>query len=693
MNDKGVIVGSMQNSTGVHGFEFVNGQFSIVDCPSGNESLVNGINNAGDMVLSCGAAGSYEFDPARGFVPIVFPAAILGGTAANGINNLGDIIGSYIGNDGGRHGFLLSAGSPSTIEPMGSTFAVADGINDQGEITGFYNDSQNVAHGFLANGPELLDPVPDLMSGPAVASASLASVGLGGRVVKSAAADGVTEVVVRIPAQNVGDQFKLTLINDQNVPSTSPNNDGALGNPGDTTFSLNQVTVTAIGVTTQGGGTAPLAFAVYRVPIDFARQNADGSYLSSFCAFASAPSGFEFQSGAPSSVPEAIIGFKPIGDDQEGCRTVTISVQNLQTNTSSPLPVIILRPPVVMVHGLWDNWTTWNNFSPLVKDTSTVDKRFYVGRVSYDLPIGPLITDSGPRYDPLLVASLAKANSLGFGFNAVPVLAQTDGWIENFKEGENPTGLSAAAVQADIIAHSMGGDIARTMVLLPTFLNNYTYNQGMIHKLITIDTPHLGSPIATALSTSETGGCVENLLAAAGRFVFNTVQIGGSTTLTNGAILDLATSSQALGSIAIQSPHPLPTALIAGVYTNFISLSPNQSVIGILCGDIARDALANDLTPSAWPQLFNPDGTDPNNGNNDGIVSETSQLNGLNSLFVIQSVVHSPGVEGRLGLGFLPPSVLDSDAATGIPSKVILLLNTPVNNSSATLQPFFPINP
>lgn len=689
VNDSGLVVGFYVDSSNVsHGFTLAPGQTTPTsfDCSGGTNTALYGVNNRGDMVGTC-SLGPFKITAGQGITAVTLTGASV--VRPIGINNIGDISGYYLDVNNVRHGFLISAGNPVTIDPPGSIGTEADQLNDQDEIVGDYNDSQDLDHGFLAEGPELLDPIPDLMSGPAVANQTLPSVGSGGRVVKGVAADGVTEVVVRIPAQNVGDQYKLTVINDQNGISQAPEQDGAPGNPGDTTFSLNQVTVSAIGVTTQGGGTAPLAFAVYRAPVDFARQNSDGSYMSGFCQFLNAAAGF----GIPSNTPEELVGFQPKSDDQAACRTVSISVQNLQTGTSSSLPVIVLRPPVVMIHGLWSDWTAWNNFSPLVSGTGTVDSRFYVGRVSYDLPIGPLITGSGPRYDPVLTALLAESNSLGFGFNATVVLAQTDKWIENFKGGNNPMGIPAAAVQVDMVAHSMGGDIARMTVLLPNFLSDETFGQGVIHKLITIDTPHLGSPIAAVLSTSETGGCVENLLAAAGDFVFNTVQLGGSSTLTDGAILDLAPSSQALQAIATQNPHPLPTALIAGVYTDFISLNPNQSVIGILCGDIGRDSLALDLTPTAWPALFNSQGTDPNNGNNDGIVSETSQLNGLNSVFIVQGVVHSPGVEGRLGLGFLPPSVLDSDSATGIPSKVILLLNTPVNNSSLILQPFFPISP
>jgi hypothetical protein len=58
-------------------------------------------------------------------------------------------------------------------------------------------------------------------------------------------------------------------------------------------------------------------------------------------------------------------------------------------------------------------------------------------------------------------------------------------------------------VQADVVAHSMGGDIARTMAGLSNFTSQSNYGLGPIHKLITIGTPHLGTPLATDLIDSK----------------------------------------------------------------------------------------------------------------------------------------------------------------------------------------------
>lgn len=688
VNNKGTITGLYQNNSGGHGFELSNGQFTTFDCPgvSGDtETHIFGINDAGDFVGYC-SAGSFKFTTTQGFTAVNFPGAAF--THATGINDLGEIVGAYADASLTLHDFLLSEGNALTIDPLTASpggVSFKDNINDQGEIVGAYSDSQGVEHGFLAIGPELLDPVPDLIGGPAVVNDTLLqSLGLGGRTVKGIAADGVTEVVVRIPAQNVGDQFKLTLINDQNVQSNpaNPNWDGALGSPGDTTFSLNQITVSAIGVNTQGGGTAPLAFAVYRAPVDFARQNPDGSYESGFCQFLNAASGF----GIPSNTPGNLVGFQPQGDDQAACRTVSISVENLQTGKGSSLPVIIQRPPVVMIHGLWDNWQTWNDFSPLVSGTGTVDKRFYVGRVSYDFLIGPSISASVPDYSSSLVqlfflAKKARANSLGFAFNAGIVQTFTDGWIENFKEGNNPMGIPAAAVQADIVAHSMGGDIARTIALQPNFLNDDNYGQGSIHKLITIDTPHLGSRLASALLEPQES-CVQHwVLAPFGNFVFSSVTLGSPLPIS-GAVGDLSPSSQALANIGAQGSHPIPTALIAATYTNFGSAqsSPRANTIFLLCGN--NDPLAQDigLNPAVgWPAIFGEQ--------SDAIVPLSSQLDGFSSSgFVFSGFLHSSGAQR---LGFSGNTVLDPDSTTGIPSTVIKLLNTPITNTAS----FLPVNP
>lgn len=78
--------------------------------------------------------------PARshsGFVTFDVPGATY--TVAYGVNDLGQIVGSYA-NGFGQFGFLYSQGAFQTLDVPGSSFTVAQGINDQGEIVGWSSD-------------------------------------------------------------------------------------------------------------------------------------------------------------------------------------------------------------------------------------------------------------------------------------------------------------------------------------------------------------------------------------------------------------------------------------------------------------------------------------------------------------------------------------------------------------------------
>jgi pimeloyl-ACP methyl ester carboxylesterase len=691
INNHGIIVGQYQNAdASFHGFTY-NGNFSTFDCPTGG-AVAAGINDRGDKVEGC-SNGSFEITAAGQITPISFPGA--SSTFVKSINNSGQIVGIYctssdnIFNPFPCHGFVLFNGNYQSIDFPGSMNTFAGSINNLGQIVGQYEDTSRQFHGFLATQAELVDPVPDLLSGPAVISLTsplgAQTLASKGRTVQGVAADGVTEVVVRIPAVNIGDQFNVSILNDQTgQQSTSANEDGALGNPGDTTFSQPQVAVTAVATTDDANNPNPMAFAVYRAPIDFARPTSGGGYKSGSC-INSIPPGTEIFGGAAT-------------DDQSACRTVTISIQQNGPNfTTGPsqgininLPVFILRPPVILIHGLWGSWRDWDNFKPLVGDAGTVDSRFSVGRINYDNNI----FDSVQSTDPVFTFDQLKrisSNSLGFVYNAHVVQPQIEHCIEEFKSGANqsvscpnPLNVPVAAVQADIVGHSMGGLIARTIAGLDTFLGASTFAQGDIHKLITIDTPHLGSPVATdLLSPPEHDGCLQNVLASSGFFPLNLVFFGSGSVLTppfSGAVADLegddttGALSSALAALNAKAPHPLPTALIAGIYENFAALDfsiipPNLAVTAhTIRADCAGDPLAGQLTSTSWPLIFH--------GNaNDAVVSEISQLAGLGpssgfgSLF--QGYVHSSGVEE---LGFSGPSVLDPG---NIPLDVIFLLNKP----------------
>jgi hypothetical protein len=235
--------------------------------------------------------------------------------------------------------------------------------------------------------------------------------------------------------------------------------------------------------------------------------------------------------------------------------------------------------------------------------------------------------------------------------------------------------------------------ITRNLALQAGFSNPPTLGAGLIHKLITVDTPHLGTPIAQQFLAPTGATCVRNLLAWGGNFAFNTVT--STSGVITGAVGDLKGAgdgtqlSDMLQGLK-KNGGPIPTATIAGIVDdgNLLGLAPpsNATAIRTFC---PTDTLAAGLTPTTWNSFFVADSSlypaDPAGGSNDGVVGENSELNGLALVpdLLFTGRVHSGGI---VQLGFAPPTMLDTGA---VPLKVIDLLNTPVTNTTY-YRPFTP---
>jgi uncharacterized membrane protein len=71
-------------------------------------------------------------------------------TAANGIDDAAQIVGTYVGRDGKFHGFVQEGSTFTTIDCPRAVATIAWGINGDGQIAGNC-DTANARYGFVAS--------------------------------------------------------------------------------------------------------------------------------------------------------------------------------------------------------------------------------------------------------------------------------------------------------------------------------------------------------------------------------------------------------------------------------------------------------------------------------------------------------------------------------------------------------------
>ena len=179
LNNSGEIVGIYVGANGVtYGFLYSDGTFTTIDDPSSvGNTYAYGINDAGQIVGSYGVntvtllegtvSGSLGFLYSDGsFTNLNVPASSGSqfggpGTYASGINDSGEVVGSFtvITSEpeiNGTSGFLYSGGNYAGLqdtsgEVYGLRYTIASGINPSGQIVGSFENGSGV-HGFLYSG-------------------------------------------------------------------------------------------------------------------------------------------------------------------------------------------------------------------------------------------------------------------------------------------------------------------------------------------------------------------------------------------------------------------------------------------------------------------------------------------------------------------------------------------------------------
>jgi len=155
INNSGVIVGTwVDDAFTAHGFVYQNGNFAHLDYPGALDTFPSGISARGEIV------GNWDTDQStighgfliyRGqFVSIDVPDAAADSTAANGVNERGQIVGIYADADGNSHGFLTDGSTFTTLDCPGGFRTSPWAINAAGQIAGIC-DVPGQRRGFIAN--------------------------------------------------------------------------------------------------------------------------------------------------------------------------------------------------------------------------------------------------------------------------------------------------------------------------------------------------------------------------------------------------------------------------------------------------------------------------------------------------------------------------------------------------------------
>jgi len=511
-----------------------------------------------------------------------------------------------------------------------------------------------------------IDPVPDLQTSDGsgiTANKAILGDNTKGIPVQAVAADSASRVVLRIPACRKDKTLKVTVLNtNDGDPAAAPKGDpadvGTLSSIGGSEKD-SELTVTANWKTKDG---QPMAFAVYRPPEDFVRQHSPDP------------------SDQTAKSRDVYFRVKPTDSDNES----DISVNSFK----------LLRPPVVLVHGLWDDPVEWNTF-PLYSQEPWIDM-FSSRTASYNVPLkNPFIVSApmtavpnGPGYPAIVLKTKGNVNQLAFEFAAPFVTGTIQEAIREFRNGANAEKIPAAAAQADVVGHSMGGLVARQITRADYYYSEgSSFRSGNIHKIITIATPHFGSPLANLLFQDP---CAENALARNGYLVLGTpVQLSDGT-ITHGAAYDLqgaadgSSGGVSLWLSMLNGSGRAPVAEVAGKYSTqdpalggtFLNLLMDVAPAYCYLSNLGHPSPLLQYTgPGAWKGIFN--GQD-----NDALVSKNSALAGRSAgevRSVTDNVIHAGGYLPLIGFQTSTPELDSQDTSGGsIAGNVLYLLNASV---------------
>lgn len=199
--------------------------------------------------------------------------------------------------------------------------------------------------------------------------------------------------------------------------------------------------------------------------------------------------GSEFQPGGVAGDRRVVAVYRPPAyfGSTAASQTVSVEVGNpLDSGAAGRLSITLQRPPLVLVHGQWDSSELWRTtgFAAAMQAsgfrTFTADYSEYAA-ASFD-----------PAAQPQRQVELVQRE------------------IERALSVTRDAGIAAA--QVDVVAHSMGGLVTRALIQQPAcpaslgqpnrsqcYRHVSNFNLGWVRRLVTLGTPHNGSPAVKVL--------------------------------------------------------------------------------------------------------------------------------------------------------------------------------------------------
>jgi pimeloyl-ACP methyl ester carboxylesterase len=288
---------------------------------------------------------------------------------------------------------------------------------------------------------------------------------------------------------------------------------------------------------------------------------------------------------------------------------VVLKVTTETASNTEGAKLKLVPPPVVLVHGLWSSSEAWQG--PAGGLRQDLINRGY-------LLCPECLVDYGwapaGSFDPRESTPVGQAP-----VNQVIVATQ---YARDWARGRG-----FATTQVDVVGHSMGGLMARSRVASAwrPYVTKYTYNAGDFHKIITVGTPHLGTPLADYLVAHKCSP-----FPVPGGFVPLGDMFGIIGKPLDPAVYQLQTNSLALEHLN-DAPFSVPTHPVVGI----------EPPTGTSCTETCtQDALDFILLTTGTLQTI--DDLLGGQQHHDTIVPDYSQAAGLLSpISRVQDVVHA----------------------------------------------------